>query len=172
MTLIEHYFTYLQELADGTRTAPDGMELHETEPMPRAAELQTQIQAMGVPEFVRRCAAQDGLTLPEEVYAAYRDEDLRAALSAMVEDASPAPDENDPAAPPQIDEPDGPRSAYEVLLDCCCLDENLLFYLIDVLFYHILIQKRIDNLKIKKYKFFWQGIARSPKNVYNIERRI
>ena len=132
MTLIEHYFTYLQALADGSRTAPKGIELHETEPMPRAAELQAQIQAMGVPEFVRRCAAQDGLTLPEEVYADYREEDLLAALSAMVEE--PAPDAApDPAAPPQIDEPDGPRSAYEVLLDCCCLDENLLFYLIDIL---------------------------------------
>lgn len=132
MTLIEHYFTYLQTLADGSRTAPKGIELHETEPMPRAAELQAQIQAMGVPEFVRRCAAQDGLTLPEEVYADYREEDLLAALSAMVKE--PAPDAApDPAAPPQIDEPDGPRSAYEVLLDCCCLDENLLFYLIDIL---------------------------------------
>ena len=132
MTLIEHYFTYLQALADGSRTAPKGIELHETEPMPRAAELQAQIQAMGVPEFVRRCAAQDGLTLPEEVYADYREEDLLAALSAMVKE--PAPDAApDPAAPPQIDEPDGPRSAYEVLLDCCCLDENLLFYLIDIL---------------------------------------
>ena len=85
MTLIEHYFTYLQELADGSRTAPEGIVLQEDEPLRRAAELQTQIQAIGVPEFVRRCAAQDGLTLPEEVYAAYREEDLRAALSAMVE---------------------------------------------------------------------------------------
>ncbi len=135
MTLIEHYFIYLQELADGSRAAPEGIELHETEPMPRAAELQTQIQKMGIPEFVRRCAAQDGLTLPEELYAAYRDEDLRGALSAMLEssEAALASDESDPAAPPQIDEPEGPRSAYEVLLDCCCLDENLLFYLIDVL---------------------------------------
>ncbi|MGN1307175.1 MAG: hypothetical protein ACI4V3_05855 [Faecousia sp.] len=135
MTLIEHYFTYLQELADSTRAAPEGIELHETEPMPRAAELQAQIQEMGVPEFVRRCAAQDGQTLPEELYAAYRDEDLRTALCAMVDDteAAPASENPDPAAPPQIDEPDGPRSAYEVLLDCCCLDENLLYYLIDVL---------------------------------------
>lgn len=130
MTLIEHYFTYLQELADGSRAAPEGIELHETEALPRAAELQTQIQAMGVPEFVRRCAAQDGQALPEALYKAYRDEDLRAALSA---DVKAAPDAVDPDAPPQIDEPDGPRSAYEVLLDCCCLDENLLYYLIDVL---------------------------------------
>ncbi len=125
MTLIEHYFTYLQELADGTREAPEGIVLHETEPMRRAAELQGQIQALGVPEFVRRCAAQDGLVLPEEIYASYQEEDLRAALSAMVEE--------DASEPPKIDEPDGPRSAYEVLLDCCCLDEKLLYYLIDVL---------------------------------------
>lgn len=128
MTLIEHYFTYLQELADGSREAPNGISLHETEPMRRAAELQAQIQALGVPEFVRLCAAQDHQVLPAEVYDAYREEDLRAALAAMAEE-----DARDRAEPPKIDEPDGPRSAYEVLLDCCCLDEKLLYYLIDVL---------------------------------------
>lgn len=134
MTLVEHYFTYLQQLADASREAPEGIKLTETEPLPRAAELQQQITALGVPEFVRRCAAQDGLTLPDELYEAYRDEDLLAALNAMVPQAEPeAEAAPDPAEPPKIDEPDGPRSAYEVLLDCCCLDENLLFYLIDVL---------------------------------------
>lgn len=123
MTLIEQYFTYLRELADGSRTPPEGVVLTEKEPMRRAAELQAQIQEIGVPEFVRRCAAQDGRVLPDEVYAAYREDELRDALAGML-----APDE-----PPQIDEPEGRRSAYEVLLDCCCLDENLLYYLIDVL---------------------------------------
>lgn len=135
MTLIEHYFTYLQQLADASREAPEGIQLTETEPLRRATELQQQIAALGVPEFVRRCAAQDGLTLPDELYASYREEDLRDALAAMAQqaEAAPASDAPDPAEPPKIDEPDGPRSAYEVLLDCCCLDENLLFYLIDVL---------------------------------------
>lgn len=134
MTLIEHYLQYLSELSDGTRTPPDGIVLTQEEPMQRAAELQTQIAQLGVPEFVRRCAAQDGQVLPDELYAAYRQEDLLAALTALAqtpENGTAA--EPNPAEPPKIDEPDGPRSAYEVLLDCCCLDENLLYYLIDVL---------------------------------------
>lgn len=137
MNLIEYYLKYLQELADGSRKPPEGMELTEQEPMARATELQTQIQAIGIPEFVRRCAQLDGQTLPPEVYENYKPEDLMAALSAlasqdMTQEADSEPQPN-PAEPPKIDEPDGPRSAYEVLLDCCLLDENLLYYLIDVL---------------------------------------
>ena len=45
MNLIEYYLKYLQELADGSRKPPEGMELTEQEPMARATELQTQIQA-------------------------------------------------------------------------------------------------------------------------------
>lgn len=134
MTLIEYYLQYLSELSDGTRNAPEGITLTQEEPMQRAAELQTQIAQLGVPEFVRRCAAQDGQVLPDELYAAYRQEDLLAALTALAQPAEePATDAAAPDEPPKIDEPDGPRSAYEVLLDCCCLDENLLYYLIDVL---------------------------------------
>lgn len=130
MTLAEHYLTYLQELESG-RTPPEGISLTETDPMRRAAELQTHIQAMGVPEFVRRCAAQDGLELPQALYDDFKPEDVFTALSAMSDSApQETPEEG---APPQIDEPDGPRSAYEVLLDCCCLSEDLLYYLIDVL---------------------------------------
>lgn len=133
MTLIEHYLTYLQGVADGSRLPPEGIALTQDDPLHRAAELQTQIQTMGVPEFVRRCAAQDGTVIPDEVYAAYKPEDLLAALEALTAQEEPPAEETESAQPPQIDEPDGPRSAYEVLLDCCCLDENLLYYLIDVL---------------------------------------
>lgn len=127
MTIIERYLAGLQEIADGRRSPPEGITLTQQEPLRRATELQAQIQAMGVPEFVRRCAAQDGETLPEEFFEHYREEDLLEALGKLAD----AETERD--APPQIDEPDGPRSAYEVLLDCCCLDEKLLLYLIDVL---------------------------------------
>ncbi len=134
MTLIETYLNYLQQLSAGTREAPQGIALTQVDSLPRAAELQEQIQAMGVPEFVRRCAAQDGTELPQAMFDEYREEDLRGALAALAgampeEAAQPDPE----AQPPQIDEPDGPRSAYEVLVDCCCLNENLLYYLIDVL---------------------------------------
>lgn len=131
MTLIERYVTYLQELADGRRSPPEGVVLTEDEPLRRAAELQGRIQTLGVPEFVRRCAAQDGETLPDALYESYREEDLRAALETMLQEGAGTPEPS--AKPPKIDEPDGPRSAYEVLLDCCCLEEKLLYYLIDVL---------------------------------------
>lgn len=88
---------------------------------------------MGVPEFVRGCAALAGESIPESLYESFSPEDLLTALNAMLSREEPAPPEPDPSEPPKIDEPDGPRSAYEVLLDCCCLDENLLYYLIDVL---------------------------------------
>lgn len=138
MTLIEYYLRYLQELADETRQPPEGIVLTETEPLRRASQLQEQIQAIGIAEFVRRCASQDGESLPDELYENFKPEDLMATLGALAsreepEEAAPPQADEDGAAPPQIDEPDGPRSAYEVLLDCCCLDENLLFYLIDVL---------------------------------------
>lgn len=131
MTLISYYLDYLQQVGEGHRLPPEGISMTETEPLKRAAELQTQIQAIGVPEFVRRCAAQDGLTLPEELYAQYSDAALLETFSAMSQQDCGAEPDN-PAEPPKIDEPDGPRSAYEVLLDCCCLDEKLLYYFIDV----------------------------------------
>ncbi len=133
MTLIDYYLDYLQRIGAGECEPPEGITLTQTEPLPRAAELQTQIQTLGVPEFVRRCAAQEGLTLPEALYADYSDEALLAALTEMAQGAAEAPSEEpNPSEPPKIDEPDGPRSAYEVLLDCCCLDEKLLYYFIDV----------------------------------------
>ena len=135
MTLIERYFRYLEEIGEARRTPPEGISLTAQEPMARAAELQAQIQAMGIPEFLRRCALQDGETLSQEELDSFRPEDLMATLAALAgqEQETPPSQEPDPAEPPKIDEPDGPRSAYEVLLDCCCLDENLLYYLIDVL---------------------------------------
>ena len=139
MNLANYYLRYCEAVGEGTLAAPEGIALTETEPMRRAAELQTQIAQMGVPEFVRRCAALEGTDIPQALYDAFRPEDLMQALAeqAGAEQPEAEPSEPDEAAddgltPPQIDEPDGPRSAYEVLLDCCFLDEKLLVYLIDV----------------------------------------
>lgn len=132
MTLIEYYLRDLQQIADGSRLPPEGIALTEDEPMRRAAQLQEQIQAMGIAEFVRRCATQDGEVLEQSIYDEFKPEDLMATLNALTSQA-PEQDEEPEDAPPKIDEPDGPRNAYEVLLDCCCLDEKLLYYLIDVL---------------------------------------
>lgn len=124
MTFVDRYFAYLKSICEGERIPPEGICLTETEPERRAAALQAQIQAIGAAEFVRRCDRQDGLELSEEEYL--HEDELRKAFASLLQ-------QEQSAAPVQIDEPDGPRSAYEVLLDCCCLDEKLLYYLIDVL---------------------------------------
>ncbi len=121
MRLTEYYFHYLQQLSDGTRQAPEGICLPDGAPMERAIALQQQIQAIGIPEFVRRCAAEDGTAIPQEVYDAFSPAELTLAAQALAQE------------PPQIQEPDGPRNACEVLIDCCMLDERLLRYLIDIL---------------------------------------
>ena len=134
MNVIERYFLYLQQINEGTRPVPEGITLTQTEPLAKAGELQAQIMEMGVPAFVSLCAAQDGQTIPPEELESFRQEDLASALQAMLTPAEEEQEpEEDPSAPPQIDEPDGPRSVYEVLIDCCSLDEKLMYYLIDVL---------------------------------------
>jgi len=134
MNVIERYFLYLQQINEGTRPAPEGITLTQTEPLAKAGELQAQITEMGVPAFVSLCAAQDGQTIPAEELDSFRQEDLVSVLQSMLSPAEEEQEpEEDPSASPQIDEPDGPRSVYEVLIDCCSLDEKLMYYLIDVL---------------------------------------
>ena len=126
MTIAERYLRYLEELESGARSLPEGLSLEKENPMERAAELQMQIQAMGLGQFLSLCAAQDGEVL-SDAETNISPEDLMQALQSMEQE----PVQED--EPPQIDEPDGPRSAYEVLIDCCSLDEKLMYYLIDVL---------------------------------------
>ena len=127
MKWTDYYFKYLEAVGEGKLAAPEGFLLTEEEPLRRAAQLQERIAQSGIACFVRACAEQEGTTLPEGLFDNFDPSELFAAM-----EQAPAAEE-DPNAPPQIDEPDGPRSAYEVLLDCCCLDEKLLQYLIDVL---------------------------------------
>lgn len=128
MKWTDYYFRYLEAVGEGNLEAPAGFELTEQEPLRRAAQLQEKIAGQGIETFIRACAAREGTALPEGLFENFDPAELFAAM-----EAPPAEAEADPNAPPQIDEPDGPRSAYEVLLDCCCLDEKLLQYLIDVL---------------------------------------
>lgn len=136
MKLADYYLRYCEAVGEGALAAPEGIALTENESLRRAAELQTQIAAMGVPEFVRRCAALEGADIPQALYDAFCPEELMQALTGQADaeqsESEPAETGDDKLTPPQIDEPDGPRSAYEVLLDCCFLDEKLLVYLIDV----------------------------------------
>ena len=73
MTLLERYLNYLSQICEGSRKAPDGITLTKTGDMEKAIELQQQIAAIGIPEFVRLCAAQDGETIPEEELATFEE---------------------------------------------------------------------------------------------------
>ena len=131
MTLLQYYLQFLSELCEGSRPLPEGMTMPEGDELHCAVALQAQIQSMGVPEFVRRCAAQSGIEIPEEEYAAFDPAALMQALSQMpAQDAAePAPQEEAPAEPVKSEV----RDIYEVFLDSVCLEDELLQYLIDVL---------------------------------------
>lgn len=131
MTFLERYMTYTQEICEGTREAPAPFASEGENEMERMESLQTSISAQGLGRFVRLCAAQDGEELSED--------DLKfdpEALSQMLQQLpqeqpeEQAPEEDDT---PKIEEPDGPRAACEVLLDCCLLDDNLFSYLVETL---------------------------------------
>ena len=136
MTLLEHYLAYLSEICEGSRQAPAGITLTKTEDMARAIELQQQISAIGIPEFVRLCAAQDGETIPQEELDSFDPSQMFAALSNL-EASAPAAgqDPSSQDAPEEAAEPvqSEVRDIYEVFLDSVCLEDNLLSYLIDIL---------------------------------------
>ena len=134
MTLLQHYLTYLSEICEGSRKAPDGITLTKTGDMEKAIELQQQIASIGIPEFVRRCAAQDGETIPEEELEGFDPSQMLAALSQM--ERAQEQEENMPQEQPPA-EPEEPvkseiRDIYEVFLDSVCLEDSLLSYLIDI----------------------------------------
>ncbi len=131
MTLLERYLNYLSQICEGSREAPDGITLTKTGDMEKAIELQQQIAAIGIPEFVRLCAAQDGETIPEEELESFDPSQMLAALSNLEAAQETAED------PAQEETPEEPvkseiRDIYEVFLDSVCLEDNLLSYLIDI----------------------------------------
>lgn len=112
MTLWDYFLQYMSELCEGTRRAPQGITLSAGDAAARAEELQGQIAEMGVAEFVRRCAADEGTSLPAELFT--------------------APEEPAPQPEPEQD-PDAGKHAFEVLADCVALEPELVQYLIEVL---------------------------------------
>lgn len=131
MTLLERYLDAFSGLCEGGRKAPEGIVLKQTSPQARIQELIPQIEALGIPEFLRRCAAQDGEVLSERELAAF---DLARLLPPSAPQAPDAP----AAAQEAQAAPDEPvkselRDIYEVFLDSVCLDDRLLEYLIDIL---------------------------------------
>lgn len=134
MTLFDHYLEYMTQLLEGRRSPPEGITLPEGDVTEKAASLSRQLQQMGATAFVRACARQDGVTLPEEIYRQADDTTslqqlLQSAVQqAPVQEASPV-EEPSEAAP----DPDAGKHAFEVFLDCVALDDGLVQYLMVVL---------------------------------------
>ena len=136
MTLFERYLEYMTQVFDGSRPAPEGIRLTETEKGPRMQELSRQLQEMGIAAFVRACASQDGTELPEEIYREDGLQELGQFLQqAGAGDAQPPLQTEPPAQEAQEaqPDPDAGKHAFEVFLDCIALDDGLVQYLIEVL---------------------------------------
>ena len=165
MTLFDYYARYMTELWEGKRPAPAGITLPEDgDEKARIQSLAQQLQAMGMAEFVRACAAQDGTVLPNELFTG---DDGSDSLEALLQSASAAedPEPNSAFFEPDRDlfdekcdhsdtigakssgtaepDPDAGKHAFEVFLDCIALDDSLVQYLIDVL-------KRMDRKEFFK----------------------
>ena len=131
MSLIPYYLQYLSEICEGTREAPAGIALTEQEDLKKAMQLQTEIAKMGIPAFVRACAAADGTEIPQEEYDSFDPAELNAAIAQLAAASQPQeqPEEDAPQEPVKTET----RDIFEIFLDSVCLDDNLLTYLIDIL---------------------------------------
>lgn len=130
MTLFDYYLQYMTQICEGSLTAPEGITLKQTDEMHRAMELQRQIGAMGIPAFVRACAAAAGDEVPQAAYDSFSMDD---ALSAARVLASQAREEQAEEPVQKEPDPDAGKHAFEVFLDCIALDDGLVQYLIQVL---------------------------------------
>ena len=81
MTLFDHYLEYMTQLLEGRRSPPEGITLPEGDVTEKAASLSRQLQQVGTAAFVRACARQDGVTLPEEIYRLYDGVDMELPQS-------------------------------------------------------------------------------------------
>ena len=140
MTLFDYYLQYMTELWEGKRPAPEGITLPEGgDESARIQALGQQLQTMGMADFVRACAAQDGTELPEELFTESGD---LGSFQAFLQNVDAAPDEPAPQPDDQPDR-DADKHAFEVFLDCIAMDDGLVQYLIDVL-------KRMDRKEFFK----------------------
>ena len=130
MTLFEYYLQYMTRICEGTLAAPEGIALTEKDEMRRAMELQQQISSMGIPAFVRSCAAAAGDEIPQEDYDNFSMEDVLSAAQALASQTREAQPEEPVQKEP---DPDAGKHAFEVFLDCIALDDGLVQYLIEVL---------------------------------------
>ena len=87
MTLFEYYLQYMTRICEGSLEAPEGIILTETDEVRRAMELQQQVGAMGIPAFVRACAAAAGDDIPREAYDNFSMDDALSAVDAKTDEA-------------------------------------------------------------------------------------
>ena len=160
MTLFDYYAQYMTEVWEGKRPAPAGITLPEDgDEKARIQSLAQQLQAMGMAEFVRACAAQDGPVLPEELFSEHVDPNGLAFFLRDPDAPEPAPEK--PAEP----DPDAGKHAFEVFLDCIAMDDGLVQYLIDVL-------KRMDRKEFFKLSQITTKLNLDPEEfLYWLGRR-
>ena len=134
MELCERYLHYMSALCEGTMPAPPELALTADTTEERAAQLQSALKSMSVPDFVRLCAKSAGDELDEAIFDHFSEEDFsRALLQMLTAAAEPEEVEEQPPAAETTPDPDAGKHAFEVFCDCLMLDENLIAYLIDVL---------------------------------------
>ena len=128
MELFDYYLRYMTELLEGKRPAPEGINLTAEDEEGRTRQITEQLSAMGAADFVRACAAQDGETLPEELFSGDSGmAGFQAFLKSAQQEEAPQPEASDEP------DPDAGKHAFEVFLDCVAMDDGLVQYLIDVL---------------------------------------
>ena len=162
MTLFDYYLQYMTELWEGKRPAPEGITLPEGgDESARIQALGQQLQTMGMADFVRACAAQDGTELPEDLFTESGD---LGGFQAFLQNVDAAPDEPAPQPDDQPDR-DADKHAFEVFLDCIAMDDGLVQYLIDVL-------KRMDRKEFFKLSQITTKLDLDPEEfLYWLGRR-
>ena len=130
MELFDYYLRYMTELLEGKRPAPEGITLAAEDEEGRTRQITEQLAAMGAADFVRACAAQDGETLPEELFSG---DNGMAGFEAFLKSAQQTEDSAPQLETSNEPDPDAGKHAFEVFLDCVAMDDGLVQYLIDVL---------------------------------------
>ena len=161
MTLFDYYLQYMTQVWEGKRPAPEGITLPEDgDEAARIQALGRQLQAMGMADFVRACAAQDGTVLPEELFVT-ESSDLGGFQVFLQGTETPEAAPERPATP----DPDANKHAFEVFLDCIAMDDGLVQYLIDVL-------KRMDRNEFFKLSQITTKLDLDPEEfLYWLGRR-
>lgn len=84
MELCERYLHYMSALCEGTMPAPPELALTADTTEERAAQLQSALKSMSVPDFVRLCAKSAGDELDEAIFNHFSEEDFSRALLQML----------------------------------------------------------------------------------------